>query len=221
MLAVSDLNKLRWCFGPCLCAGLVSHRTYTDPVANCSQEQWPSFPSPAHHHPFLTLSLCWDHTACRHISLLSTRSGASPGDTRMVGVMRDMGWEHIAGGLAAACKQKQQRLMSAHASPNSAALASRSCWCQCSWSYAIGQIQNLIQLKPNMTVKQKNTQRSSAMGIVALLRSAHGLQTVLLLLGERQEHSAGRAVESRKARLDMSIYAKVSLQGLKIFFFTF
>lgn len=66
----------------------------TDPAANCSQERWPSFPSPAHHQ-FPTLSLCWDHrAACRHNSLLSARSGASPGDCPVVGVMRDTGWEH-------------------------------------------------------------------------------------------------------------------------------
>lgn len=37
-----------------------------------------------------------------------------------------------------------------------AALPSPSCWCQCSWNYAVGQMRNLIQLKANMTLKQKN-----------------------------------------------------------------
>lgn len=90
--------------------------------------------------------------------------------------------------------------------PPSAALPSPSCWCQCSWSYAGGQVRNLTQLKADVTIKQKNKHRYAAMGIVPSPGSACSLQTPLLALGgQRRAGKQGR----------MSIYTVVSLQGLK------
>lgn len=81
------------------------------------------------------------------LSNLSTRSAAGPGDATMAGVTEDTGWEHMAGGLTEAHNQGQGRLVLACASPASSSLAFPSCWCQCSWSYAVSQMGNLIQLK--------------------------------------------------------------------------
>jgi len=65
--------------------------------------------------------LRWDHAAAlRHIGSLnnlSIRSGTGPGHAPVAGVMGDMGWEHMASSLAAACNQGKQSLVSAHASP--------------------------------------------------------------------------------------------------------
>lgn len=68
-------------------------------------------------------------------------------------------------------------------------------------------MRNLIQLKANVTIKQKNTQRYSAMVVVPLPSSVCSLQISLLVVGERQEHSAGRAREGRKARLDVNLHS--------------
>lgn len=57
-----------------------------------------------------------------------------------------------------------------------------------------------MQLKADVTIKQNNIQSYTAVGIVLPPSSACGLQTLLLELGERQEHSTGRAEEGRKAR---------------------
>lgn len=152
------MRMLSWCLDSCLHAGPVSHHTYSDPLSTWKKR--PSSPSPVHCQYFPMSSLCWDHralyTQISSVSNLSTGSAAGPGDAAMAGVMGDTGWEHMPRGLTEAHIRGRGHWCQVVLPLPPAALPSPSCWCQCSWNYAVGQMRNLIQLKANMTLKQKN-----------------------------------------------------------------
>lgn len=154
--------------------------------------------SPAHRHPFLPFSLCWNRVAAhRHISSLSyqsIRTGADP----LTQLTRWETWGMSTGVMllqqltARGSREQGQPVLAL--SP--AALPSPTGWCWCSWSYAAGQ-SDLIQQKFNVTTKQKTKKNIyTLMGMVLSLVSVCSLQTPLLVPGNMQEHTGeakGRA----------------------------